>query len=78
MYSFGQIRFANTVALTFSRRSTPGWSHSIKQILQKMQQVEKVMLAKYEQVDSLFQEPISKTWIFEIAFFDRIFDCVKV
>ena len=58
---------------SFSERSMPGWSHSIKQILQKMQQVQKVMLANHEQVDSLTQEPISKTWLFEMAFFNRIF-----
>ena len=56
---------------SFSGRSMPGWFHSIKQVLQNMQQVEKVMLANYKQVDSLYQEPISKTRIFEMAFFDR-------
>ena len=50
-----------------------GWSHSIKQVLQKMQQVEKVMFANYEQGDSLSQEPISKTWICEMAFFTEFF-----
>ena len=55
-----------------------GWSHSIKQVLQKVQQVENVMFANCEEVDSLSQEPISKTWIFEMAFFDRIFLCFKV
>ncbi len=48
----------------------PRPSYLIKQVLQKMHQAENVMFSNYEQVDSLSKEPISKTWIFEIALFE--------
>ncbi len=70
--------FVLGITYLFSGRFMAGWSHSIKQVLRKVQQVEIVMLANYEQVYSLSQEPISKTWIFEMPFFDRNFLCFQV
>ena len=67
VYNFGQFCFPNYFLIF---RSIHARMVSFDQAsLAENSTSRKKMLANYEHVDSLSQESISKTWIFEMAFF---------